>query len=797
MASMPNAPVTPGDHLQPALELARRTLRFWRPAVAVLAIGVVGTLLVHQLRPKRYRSEAVLYYREGLQWSPNEASSARRVGQRLKETLLARAQLAKVVEEMNLYPEMVRSGRTAEAVEEMLLATTFRLTEGDTFAISFTGETPGEAQRVTTRLTDVLIEGNTRLRSEQAEVARAFLEAEKKRNEAELAAKESEYVRFLAQHPEFLHEQAAPGAVGASLRVRPRALDPDPELSALRREEQRLRRQLATPSQVPRAPQDPALVAARDEAEAKLKATQRDLADRRARFTERHPDVRSAAGMVKEAEEAYQRAVDALMASEAQVAPPDLSRQLAQVQEDIAAHLSKKPGREGPAEVGPGAQRVVALETEWARLTREVAEARERFQQLDSKQFMATMTLSTLMSGQAAQIIVIDPAYVPARPVGMSNTRLFILGIAASVLASVAVAATLGLVDDRIFHRDDAERLELLPVLAEIPLTGAPEDGAADGRRRQLAARPATPGPGLQGSGGIGKRRSRPAVEGRSSEGGPAEPPAAVSSLAPVHAESAPAVPRGPAPLAPVTHAAGALAAAVTVATSAPGVPTGLVRIQRAAPIPGNAPRPLMLEAPDTPAAAGFRVLRHRLAGRSGAILVTSPHAGEGKTLCALNLALALAEDGQAHVLLLEANFRRASVARLLGFHPPVCIGKQLESCRAMQERSWDVATTTAPGLHVAAVAPESELRPVANGPALGVCIEDMRRAGYDHIVVDGPAVLGSAEVNTMEEHVDGILIVLRAGESRVRELRKAVDQIGKSKLLGAVLVAGQAPDVG
>jgi Mrp family chromosome partitioning ATPase len=380
----------------------------------------------------------------------------------------------------------------------------------------------------------------------------------------------------------------------------------------------------------------------------------------------------------------------------------------------------------------------------------------------------------------------------------MSNTRLFILGIAASVLASVAVAATLGLLDDRIFHRGDAERLELLPVLAEIPLTGAPEDAAADGRRRQLAAPPATAGPGLQGSGGIGRRRLRPAVEGRSSEGVPAEPPAAVSSLAPVHAESAPAVPRGPAPLAPVAQAAGALAAGVTVATSAPGVaPTGLVRIQRAAPMPGSAPRPLMLEAPDTPAAAGFRVLRHRLAGRSGAILVTSPHAGEGKTLCALNLALALAEGGQAHVLLLEANFRRASVARLLGFHPPVCIGKQLESCRAMQERSWDVATTMVPGLHVAAVAPESELRPVANGPALGVCIEDMRRAGYDHIVVDGPAVLGSAEVNTMEEHVDGILIVLRAGESRVSELRKAVDQIGKSKLLGAVLVTGQAPDVG
>jgi len=492
MSSMTKSPLIARDYLQAFVRVVRRTSRFWWVAVATFAVGIVVTLVASEMRSREYRSEAVVYYQEGLQWTANEGMSTRRIGQRLKDMLLARTQLAKLIDELGLYPRLVKAGRSSEAVEEMRNATTFKVNEGDIFVIGYTGASPDEAQRVTARLTDVLIGENTRLRSEQAEVARAFLDAEKKRNEVDLAAKETEQLRFLAKHPEFAHEQST---IGAALRANAKkgvdaiAKD-DNALGALRREEERLRRQINTPGVIQRGRRDPVMLAAQNEAEAKLRAAQRELADRRARFTEQHPDVRSAAVIVKDAEDAYRRASDGLLLSSDVGAPPvevepraALEARLQQVQQEIAAYLRKHPREktttEEPVEASDAAQRIVALETEAARLTREVAEARERFQQLDTKQFMASMTASTLMSGQAAQIVVIDPAFAPAQPIGMSTKRLWLMGILMSLTLGLGLAMLCALVDDRVYDYVDIERLELAPVLIEVTNQSMQERRAA------------------------------------------------------------------------------------------------------------------------------------------------------------------------------------------------------------------------------------------------------------------------------------------------------------------------------
>jgi Mrp family chromosome partitioning ATPase/uncharacterized protein involved in exopolysaccharide biosynthesis len=775
MHPMSRTPVTANDHLQPVFRLFRRTVRFWGAGAAALAIGILATGATIRFRPKTYRSEAVLYYREGLQWNPNEASSSRRIGQRLRDILLARNQLTKVIAETNLYPNLVQADRMGEAVEEMLLATTFKVTEGDIFVVSFTGSSPEEAQRVTSTLADTLMEENARLRSGQAEVAQSFLESEKKRNEVELASKEAEYVGFLAKHPEFLPDQSQQGGVGSSLRPRTKPPQSDADLLALRREEQRLRSQLPAARQESgaRLESDPA--PALEEAEAKLKAAQRDLSERRARFTEEHPDVRSASAALQVAEEGYRRASEAARTSAAPVRQSEVEQQLAEVQREIATYRRRQP-QEAPGEDSVGAagasQRAVALEAEWARLSRQVAEARERFQQLDSKQFMASMTLSTLTSGQAAQLVVIDPAFLPAKPIGMSSTRLLILGIILSLTSGIGISLVLGLLDDRLHERDDVERLAIAPILVEIPTA---EGKVAAGKRRGIAGREAM------------ARRSNGSTPGFDGEVSFADPEP-ITIRAELVAVTATWDPEGRA------VSAGALVAdSPRTETGRGGRSSSVVRALRVESTPADDPRLVMLRDGDSRSAAAFRVLRHRLAERSagGAILITSPSGGEGKTFCAVNLAAALAEGRQSHVLLLEANVRSPGLATLLGFQPPVCIAKQLEFFRHMGVHYWEVAETLEPRLHAAAVDPEMASHPELDGPALRACIQDVRHAGYDYVVVDSPAVLGQADVNLVAEAADEIVMVLRAGQSRGREFRKAVDQIGSAKILGIVWLAG------
>ena len=56
-------------------------------------------------------------------------------------------------------------------------------------------------------------------------------------------------------------------------------------------------------------------------------------------------------------------------------------------------------------------------------------------------------------------------------------------------------------------------------------------------------------------------------------------------------------------------------------------------------------------------------------------IAVSSPGVGDGKTTTAINLAGALAQASDAAVLLVEADLRRPSIGRLLGFEDSQAVG--------------------------------------------------------------------------------------------------------------------------
>jgi len=198
----------------------------------------------------------------------------------------------------------------------------------------------------------------------------------------------------------------------------------------------------------------------------------------------------------------------------------------------------------------------------------------------------------------------------------------------------------------------------------------------------------------------------------------------------------------------------------------------------------------LMID-PDSERAASFRVLRHHLleVGRPQVVVVSSPRQGDGKTTTAINLALALAECGRGKVLLVETHLRRPQLASAFKFVPQWCFAEQLAAHRHQPNMPWSFIDIPQLWLHVAAINPRIEKTQLLDGPAFSIAMDRLRQGGYDHIVIDAPPVLGSADVNLMADAADTVLMTVRSKVSTTRDLRKAIEQLGASKVSGTVLV--------
>jgi Mrp family chromosome partitioning ATPase len=88
---------------------------------------------------------------------------------------------------------------------------------------------------------------------------------------------------------------------------------------------------------------------------------------------------------------------------------------------------------------------------------------------------------------------------------------------------------------------------------------------------------------------------------------------------------------------------------------------------------------------PDSPGADRFRLLRMRLwplweSGKLKTLLITSPQPQDGKSTVVLNLATALAEQGQRKVLVIEGDLSRPSLSMHLGLPNREGLGQCLES---------------------------------------------------------------------------------------------------------------------
>lgn len=188
-------------------------------------------------------------------------------------------------------------------------------------------------------------------------------------------------------------------------------------------------------------------------------------------------------------------------------------------------------------------------------------------------------------------------------------------------------------------------------------------------------------------------------------------------------------------------------------------------------------PRIVMLADPHGAQAAGYRALRDTLITKNvpRLLAVSSAEAGEGKTTCAINLALALAEHSNERVVLLDASFESPAIADILGVDD--------------SGPSWLAPFTLSaltPSLHVATLLRREE-GAYTDVSTLARTLGALHRAGYQRVVMDTAVVSG--ENMPVLSLAGGVLLATRAGSSKQRALRKVVDKIGAERCVGVMLL--------
>jgi polysaccharide biosynthesis transport protein len=193
----------------------------------------------------------------------------------------------------------------------------------------------------------------------------------------------------------------------------------------------------------------------------------------------------------------------------------------------------------------------------------------------------------------------------------------------------------------------------------------------------------------------------------------------------------------------------------------------------------------------------------------SRTVLFVSADPGDGKSTIVADLALVQRDAGE-RVAIVEANFRRPAIARMLGLDAvhgfaDVLTGK-LPIDQALARVHPIVPAPLAQhgsGGSVATVAPASEVgslcllaggNSVANPPALlshAATAEALRAIAddFDYVLIDAPSLLEFSDAIPLLRLVDGVVVVARAGHTRetsAQRLAQALAQAG-APVLGTV----------
>lgn len=169
-------------------------------------------------------------------------------------------------------------------------------------------------------------------------------------------------------------------------------------------------------------------------------------------------------------------------------------------------------------------------------------------------------------------------------------------------------------------------------------------------------------------------------------------------------------------------------------------------------------------------------------------IMVTSSLPGEGKTFCAINLAISMAMEMDRTVLLVDADVARPRVPEYLGIHA------DLGMLDVLQDKSLNLSdvlirTNIAKLTILPAGRTYKRATELLASSAMTRLVEDIGNRYHDRIIIfDSPPLLATSEASVLATHMGQIVMVVEAEKTSQDAVTEALSHIQSCEVVSMLL---------
>lgn len=174
-------------------------------------------------------------------------------------------------------------------------------------------------------------------------------------------------------------------------------------------------------------------------------------------------------------------------------------------------------------------------------------------------------------------------------------------------------------------------------------------------------------------------------------------------------------------------------------------------------------------------------------------VMITSGLAGEGKSLTATNLALTLADSYKRRVLLIDADLRRPSLNKV--FQVPETSGLS-DGLEADNEAKLPVIQLSPHLTLLPAGRPTPDPMALLTSKRMRHVVSEAREA-FDWVLLDTPPIALLPDASLLAAMVDTAVLVVRAARTPLASAQRALEAVGRSRVIGVVLNGVESPSRG